>query len=424
LLNASPGQRVSDRLRKARILMSSTWTIGSGIAAALLIAHAGSAAANEARARALTAAYNASGSDLLKSFAATPGNIVLSPYSIGTAMAMVLAGARGETETEMLAALRHTLTRGEIGDANAATQAILAGYDKAREPKRAARLGIANALMLTRAGAEVVAADYAALLKDKFEAELFRGADLARVNGWVANRTEGKIPKLFDSLDPNSALVLLNAVYFKANWERAFNKTATRQEDFKLSASATVKVAMMHQSGDFAMQARPGFRAIRLPYGARGLSMVIVLPDAVDGAAALAKRLGAKDVAGLLGALGAPDRTDLALPRFKATFKASLAPTFRQLGMTRAFSPDADLSGISGNARVPLAIDQIEHSAVIEVEEQGTEAAAATGVSVTIASVAPPAQAFIVDRPFLFYIADAATGAILFQGRIADPRKG
>jgi serpin B len=379
------------------------------------------AAAGEAQNKALTSAYNALGQDLTRAFAAAPGNIVLSPYSIGTAMAMALSGARADTATEMTGVLKHTLKRHDIEVANGDVLAILNGYDKSK-----ATLKVANALMLTKVGGVVVAPSYVRLLKDKYGAEIFRNVGLDDVNAWVSNRTEGKIIKIFDRLDPNAALVLVNAVYFKGNWNATFPKSATADRDFNLSSSNKVKVPTMHQRGEFAVTAGPDYRAIRLPYGVEPLSMVIVLPNAIDGAAALAQRLGAAEVANLLTGLSTKSLIDLAMPRFKAESKASLVEAFKQMGMKRPFDSDqADFSGISGRPKheVSLNVDQIEHRAVIEVGEEGTEAAAATGVSVKARSRPSEVELFSIDRPFLFYITDDTTGAILFQGRIVDPRQ-
>jgi leukocyte elastase inhibitor len=379
------------------------------------------------QARALTAAYNASGHDLFKRLADKPGNILLSPYSIGTAMAMLLSGARGDTEKEMAAVLRHSLARPEIAEANGRALAILNGYDKAQLfSPRPARLRAANALMLTKAGGDIVAPSYAALLKDRYAAEVFRDADVARVNAWVSERTEGKIKKILDRLDPATALAVLNAVYFKASWQWTFRKADTRDEDFNLSASAKVRVPTMRQHGDFRVLAGSGYRAIQLPYSVKALSMVIVLPDTIDGATALARRLDAKEMARMLAGPKKTSPVALAMPRFKAAFKTSLVSVFREMGMTRPFDEGrADFSGITGGATsaAPIVIDQVVHSAVIEVDEEGTEAAGATVGSAVVVSAPPPPQIFNIDRPFLFYIVDDATGAILFLGRISDPRQ-
>jgi serpin B len=443
----------------------------AGCAAAVslvLLLPAGGAAQDTVQARPLTEAYNASGEGLFKQF--PPGNVVFSPYSIGTAMAMALAGARGETEREMIAALKQRLSRPEIDAANAAVLSILNGYDKSAAPptcppgmrvserrceaspgangrcqfpaKRegelcvapptyppSAKLSVADALMLTRHGS-VVAKSYQELLKDKYAAEVFRNATLDDVNGWVGRKTQGKIDRILDRLDPDSAAVLLNAVYFKARWAAVFSKNATRDEPFNLTAAQKVTVPMMRQVGTFSSVARAGYRAVRLPYEVRALGMVIVLPDAVDGLEEISRRLGAADLSQLFAALRSSDaskRVDLALPRFKTSFKAELVKLFQQAGMIRAFDQEnADFSGVTGlpPSEVRLKISQILHRAVIDVMEDGTEAAAATAIELAVVSAPRPEnpEVFRVDRPFLFYIVDDATGAILFQGRIVDPR--
>jgi leukocyte elastase inhibitor len=417
--------------------------------------------------RLLGQAYNASGEGLFKRF--PPGNVVFSPYSIGTAMAMALAGARGETEREMLAALKQRLSRPEIDAANAAVLSILNGYDKSAAPPTcpagmrvndrrcegspganarcqfpaqregelcvaapiyppSAKLSVADALMLTRHGG-LVAKSYEELLKDKYAAEVFRNATLDDVNGWVSRKTQGKIDRILDYLEPDSAAVLLNAVYFKAKWAAVFSKNATTDEPFHVTPVQKVAVPMMRQVGTFNSVTRLGYRAVRLPYEVRALGMVIVLPDAVDGIDDVSRQMGAEELSQLFAALRSSDaskRVDLAVPRFKTSFKAELVKLFREAGITRAFNPkEADFSGMTGRppSEAPFAIGQILHRAVIDVMEDGTEAAAVTAITVRVAS-APTQQpeVFRVDRPFLFYVVDDATGAVLFQGRIVDPR--
>jgi serpin B len=415
--------------------------------------------------RALTGAYNASGQDLSKSFSATPGNIVFSPYSIGTAMAMVLAGARGETELQMAGVLRHALARDAVAEANARVLAILNVYDKSRSlpvcpegmqlagprcemqrssdarcpprtpledalcfatPERlpSAKVVVANALVLTRKDAPV-SSDFVALVKDKFAAELFQDAALAEINDFVAARTEGRIERILDQLDESSAAVLLNAVYFKAAWASAFSKENTREEPFSLAASQRVSVPMMHKRVTVPLVTRTGYRAVRLPYVVGAIGMVIVLPDAVDGVAKVGASIDAAELAELFEALrmSEPKAVSLALPRFKVTYKADLLLPLRSAGMTLAFDPaQADFSGVTGAAVGGLAIGQVVHRAVIEVQEEGTEAAAATAAVMVLTSAPSNQGTFRVDRPFLYYMVDDATGAILFQGRVVDPR--
>jgi serpin B len=283
--------------------------------------------------------------------------------------------------------------------------------------------------MLTKAGAGgVVSPDYVALLKDKYAAEVFKDAQLADVNAWVNRKTEGKIDKILDRLDPSAPAVLLNAVYFKAAWLSTFRKPNTKDEAFNLTPSAKVQVSTMHQTGSYAVMTYPGFRAIRLPYVVRSLSMVIVVPDRIDGVGELGQRLDAEGLSKLLADVRtAPfKRVELALPRFKATYKTELVGPFQQSGLTLPFDRRrADFSGMTGRpaSQGGLMIGQIVHRAVIEVEEEGTEAAAATAiVMVPTAAMPVTPEPFRVDRPFLFYLGDDSTGAILFQGRINDPR--
>jgi serpin B len=408
--------------------------------------------------RVLTAAYNASGQELSKTFSAAPGNIVFSPYSIGTAMAMVLAGARGETEHQMAGVLRHALARDDVADANARVLAILNGYDKtkalpvcpdgmqlaglrcevqrasdARCPPRtpledalcfttperlpSAKVAVANALVLTRKDAPV-SSEFIALVKSKFAAELFQDAGLAEINGFIAARTEGRIERILDQLDESSAAVLLNAVYFKAAWASAFSKESTREEPFSVSASQRVSVPMMHKRVTVPLVARKGYHAVRLPYVVGAIGMVVV--------AKVGASIDATELAALFEALrmSEPKAVSLALPRFKVTYKADLMAPLRSAGMTLAFDPvQADFSGMTGAAAgARLAIGQVVHRAVIEVQEEGTEAAAATAAVMVLTSAPSSQGTFRVDRPFLYYMVDDATGAILFQGRVVDPR--
>jgi serpin B len=419
--------------------------------------------------RALTAAYNESGQQLFKQFAKTPGNIVFSPYSIGTAMAMVLTGARGETEREMTSALKQSLARAGMDAANAAVLSILNGYDKSAaavcpagmqlndkscesaavtpgqcsypayldgnrcmaEPTvpRSATLSVANALMLSKLGA-LMSKDYAALLRDQYSAEIFENVTLDDVNGWVKRKTQGKIDGILDRLDPTTAAVILNAVYFKAKWASVFAKGATRDDAFNLSKAETIKVPMMRKVGPYALVAGDGYRALRMPYEVPALAMIVVLPDDIAGLAQVSDRLGDGEWASTFAKLrsATPRPVDLMLPRFKNSFRAGLVPLFKQAGMKLAYDPDrADFSGMTGRPRsqAQFAIGEILHRAMIDVMEDGTEAAAVTAVTVRATS-APTREVepevFRVDRPFLYYIVDDATGAILFQGRLADPR--
>lgn len=375
----------------------------------------------------LAEAYNRSGQDLFRAFAGQPGNIVFSPYSIGTAMAMVLSGARGETQTEMQQVLRHRLPTGEIDAANAKVLELLATYNSKAAGQPTAKLRIANALMLVNAAATVEPA-FEDTIRAQYGAEIFRGATIDTVNAWAKDKTEGKIERLLERLNPNDSHVLLNAVYFKAPWANAFSPSATRDRPFTLTNGEQINVPSMSQQGAFAIAKGDGYAAIRLPYAVDGLSMTIVRPDDVAGLDKLIAGLdGAKTDAILQSVRDAQKRNvALSMPRFKFEFKADLIAPFKSFGMSKVFDPaQSDLSGLTGKPRseAQSTIDQIVHRAVIEVAEEGTEAAAATAVVVTTRAMRQDdVERFTIDRPFLFFITDDKTGAILFEGRVSDPR--
>jgi serpin B len=291
-----------------------------------------------------------------------------------------------------------------------------------------AKLLAANALMLHKGG-DVIAPDYITLLKTRYAAEVFQQATLDDVNGWVARKTADMIPHMLDQLDPDASATLIDAVYFKARWASVFDKKLTKDEAFHLDRTQQADVPMMNQGGSFSLVSRGGYRAVRLDYEVGDLGLVIVLPDDVDGAAAVARRLDANTLTELFAALRdrkARKPVALAVPRFKSEYKANLVEPFRQMGMRKAFEPGAaDFSGMTKPGQGGLYLSTILHRAVIDVTEESTEAAAATAVVIPRTSVAPVAtqpEPFRVDHPFLFYLVDDTTGLILFQGRISDPR--
>jgi serpin B len=441
---------------------------GAAVAALLLgtIAPHSASAQERTPAQSIAAAYNSSGQQLSRRLSATANNLVFSPYSVGTAMAMTLAGARGDTEQEMAKVLRQSLAREQMGRASGSLQALLTSYDRSDKPpncppntkftgKRcegplnanqncfagytregdrcviapnfppSAKLATANALMIPKGGATVISQDYSALLARQFDAGLFQNVSLEDVNAWVSRRTEGKIDRILDQLDPNAAAVILNAIYFKAAWQYVFSRQNTRNEPFHLTRGQRVAVPTMQNTERLRVVARPGYRAIKLPYSVNALNMIVVLPNEIDGIQQVSARLDAAEFSQLHSSLRSanPRSVELALPLFKIATKTDLIKHFQQMGMRLPFGARADFSGMTGPNRSPLSISVIEHAAVIEVTEEGTEAAAATAVVLAPGAGAPQKpEPFRVDRPFLFFIVDDASGAILFQGRLLDPR--
>ena len=387
-------------------------------AAALLHAPARAEEASAGLAR----SYNRAGLALFAKLAAAPGNLVISPYGIGAAMAMAHAGAHGETALQMARVLDYTLDRQMIPAADRQLTAALTQ----RPADTGVTIRIANALHLTRFG-DRVAPSYKQLLSGPFGAELFSGSDLAAINDWVKRKTDGKIDSILSRLDPNSVCVILNAIYFKGAWAAPFNAKSTRPGDFHLSQDETVQVPMMRHNGRYRILHAPSFDAIAMPYKGGGLSMIVVLPKRVAARGQVAIGIDGKAADALIHDVAAapPENVALSMPKFKTAFAADLIPPFKGLGMTLPFDSNrADFSGITGSIKEAdrIHISQIRHKTFIDVDEAGTEAAAATAVEFGLRSAAPPAKAVHIDRPFLYLIADKASGAILFVGRVSDPR--
>ena len=354
--------------------------------------------------------------DLYGKLGATAGNLFFSPYSISSALGMTYAGARGNTAREMKDTLHFTLDQEKLHPAfKALNRDLTASADKTGQ-----KLNIANGLVLTGGN---VSAKFKEILKDNYAAEIFPG-QLAEINGWVKRKTGGKIDRILEELSPNSICVLLNAVYFKGEWESRFKKSDTREALFKVSADSKVKVPLMYQEGRFRHMDGGDFQAVSLPYKGDSLSMVVLLPNEVDGLASLEKQLTDQRLTEWLAELdrGKPRKVYLFLPKFKLETGYDLVGPFTGMGMKDAFAEGrADFRGM-GWPKGDLWIYQIKHKAVVEVNEEGTEAAGATAVEMTTKS-AHYDPVFRADHPFLFLIRDNKSGAILFMGRMANPGK-
>jgi serpin B len=294
--------------------------------------------------------------------------------------------------------------------------------------KRPFQLDVANALWGQKG--YPFRQPFLTLARDRYRAGLseldFRGnPEAARkfINTWVEKKTQDKIKDLMPngSIDGLTRLVLTNAIYFKGDWQSKFNKKATRPQKFSTGTGNSVKVPMMNQTTNrFGYYAGKSFQALEMPYQGKGLSMVVLLPNEADGLAAFEKTLTIDNLNRWLGGLGKSTKVQVALPKFKMTRAVKLNQVLAAMGMPRAFDPQrADLSGINGSKN--LYISGVYHQAFVDVNEEGTEAAAATGVSARTLS-RPRVTTFVADHPFVFLIRDLRSGAILFLGRVADPR--
>lgn len=351
---------------------------------------------------------------LYRELGANKGNLFFSPYSISSALGMTYAGARGNTADQMKKTLHFQLEQAALNSAFKGLNKKLMGTAR----KSGQKLSIANALVLTGSN---VSSGYKDILKNYYDAEIF-GGGLERINGWVKQKTEGKIDKILEQLSANSVCVILNAIYFKGAWEIQFDTKSTRDAPFSLSANAQVKVPLMYRKDTYKLLESETFQAISLPYKGKALSMVVLLPKSVDGLPAVEQQLTAGNLGGWLSRLDRqPDRkVSVYLPKFKLESGYDLVSPFQKMGMTDAFSPAADFTGM-GWQKGRLWIGQIKHKAFVEVNEEGTEAAAATAVEMVTKSMPVREPVFRADHPFFFMIRDNETGTILFMGRMANP---
>ena len=353
------------------------------------------------------------------------GNLFFSPESISTAFAMAYAGARGDTASEIAKALHFTLPPERL---HPAMGALLANLNAAHDGYQ---LRVADALWAEKD--YTFLDDYLKLTSTDYGAGFnrvdFKGApDAVRltINQWVEQQTADKIKDLLQPgvLTPAMRLVLTNAIYFKGNWQTQFDKAQTRDEDFHLSAAQTVKAPLMNLQGRFNYFNGGTFQVLEIPYKSGDLSMIVFLPNDVNGLSALEQSLTASSTQQWLGQLRPGSKVILTLPRFKMTQQFELAGTLGAMGMPQAFEKNvADFSGMTGKR--DLWISAAIHKAFVDVNEEGTEAAAATGIvmrSMAVTREQPPIV-FRADHPFLFLIRDNRSGGILFMGRVTDPTK-
>jgi serpin B len=348
------------------------------------------------------------------------GNLFFSPLSLTSALGMTSAGARGQTAAEMRKVLRFTLPEPTLHPALGKLVARLT------EKGGGQKLGVANALWV-RKGLALLPA-YLAQMKASYgaaprEIDYAKDPERARktINGWVERQTLEKIKDLLGpgDVDRGTRLVLTNAIYFHGLWAERFKKEETRDGPFWLTDKKSISTPLMRLAGKkLGYRKARGFTLLELPYKGDRTSMVVLLPDARDGLAAVEKQPWGQE---LFEGLRETKLQEVVLPRFKLTARYELAKVLETLGMKTAFGSKADFTGIAGK-KDPLQISKVIHKAFVDVNEEGTEAAAATAV--VMRAGGPPAAAprFVADHPFLFFIREKATGTILFVGRVVDPR--
>jgi serpin B len=370
------------------------------------------------------ARINAFARDFWQQLASAPGNVVVSPTSIAIAFAMVHAGAKGSTAAE-IAKVFHL--DGDANELHSGFADALARWEKNEdglETHVANRLFGEQTTKFERKYIELTDRVFGAKLEP---VDFQREHDDARqrINGWVAERTRDRIRDLLpaSAVAADTRLVLVNALYFKAVWTDQFMESATKDGDFHgPNGKRTAK--LMHRTGHYAFAKADGARMLALPYRHGEAELVVVLPDKVDGLAAIEKSLTA-DKLGAWAAATSRERVALALPKFKVDPAESLrlTPMLASMGLVKAFDAGAaDFTGIAP-AKEQLVLSEAMHKAFIAVDEKGTEAAAATAVGMRAGAAPPTGEPipFVVDRPFLFLVRDTTSGAVLFMGRVVDP---
>jgi serpin B len=346
-------------------------------------------------------------------------NIFVSPSSVAFALAMIYNGASGETQQAMAKALEvNGMSLPELNQANTTLRTALAGAD----PK--VQLNIANSLWARKGitfkpefikrnqdfyAAEVSALDFA-----------LPGAP-GTINNWVSQKTNGKITKIIDNIPSDAILYLLNAIYFKGNWAQQFDKSKTRAGRFTLLNGATKQQPMMSQTGRYRYFENDEVQAISLPYGAGSVSMYVFLPNKNSDLNKFLATLKAATWESWMSKFRSQDG-NITLPRFKLEYEVVLNNALRSLGMESAFDPQRanfrEMYAASPGANV--FIGEVKHKTFVEVNEEGTEAAAATSGGMRATSYMPPFN-MVVDRPFFCAIRDNQTGTILFMGAIVEP---
>ncbi len=363
--------------------------------------------------------------DLYRKLSATEGNTFFSPYSISTALAMTYAGARENTEKEMAKTLHSSLDQSKLHPAFAELQGMLGRIQEAGNIKVHTTnslwpqvdhpfLNGYLSLIEKHYGVSITAVDY--------RTEGTREAARQTINQWVEEKTENRIKDLIQArhLTDSTRLVLTNAIYFKGKWQNEFDPKDTKDAAFFVSPSKSIQVPTMHQEEEFAYAQVKSLHILEMPYRGNELSMLLLLPVRIEGLRELEQRLSVEDLRDWKAHLQ-QRKVIVFLPKFQMTFRAELKTTLQRMGMVDAFRwPGASFAGFDGDPNW-LYLGEVIHQAYVDVNEEGTEAAAATAVVGMMGGMPAPPPVFRADHPFLFLIQENSTGSILFMGRVANP---
>lgn len=372
------------------------------------------------QAREVAEANNQFAVDLFAAVRERAGNLLFSPLSVSTAFSMTSGGARGETAAQILSTLRLA----ELGERIHGGFGALLGVLAPTEAAPGYELSIASALWTN--DNHPFRPEYTQLVRTNYRAEVrnldFLKSDEARrtINEWVASKTRDRIQDLIppNVLNPATKLVLTNAICFKGRWKEEFKPSKTKNADFFATPGEKFSVPMMHRADTLRGLENDDVEVLELPYRGDAVRMIVILPRQKGELLKVESLLTAETLGGWIDGLRSAE-IDVALPKFKFVSEFRLDESLQKLGVRDAFGTAADFSGMDGTK--DLYIQAAIHKAFIDVNEEGTEAAAATGISIAQASL-PRRMKFRADHPFLFLIRDSRSGSILFMGRVADPR--
>ena len=346
-------------------------------------------------------------------------NVFVSPLSLHIALGMILNGANGQTAQEIQKTLN--LNAQTLAEANQTYQNLMENLPVVHSKQT---LQLANSVWYRNTFE--VATSFQDVLKQTFKAEVSAQdfndqTTVGNINNWASEKTNGKIPKVIDAIQPENEMFLLNALYFKADWQTQFKPENTVDSPFTLASGAETTVRMMHLNTELRRAFRPTFTAFELPYGGTGsgpaYAMTVLLPAQNTTADALMNSLTGADWKQLQADMAA-GKMDIGLPKFTLNYEIKLNDVLGKMGMPTAFTDQADFTKM--NPKGGLTLSFVKQNTFVAVDEKGTEAAAVTtgGISTTSA----PLQT-LCDRPFVFVIHEKTSGTVLFVGRIADPTK-
>jgi len=344
-------------------------------------------------------------------------NVMVSPLSISLALSMTLNGAVGNTNRNMISALGlYGLSVDEINRIYFDLVSVL----KKADPR--VKMGIVNSIWIKKE--YPVLESFITANQKYYDARVqsldFNQDALATINDWVSDKTKGKIPSIVNQISADEIMFLINAIYFKGKWQVQFDKSNTEDGPFTLSTGVSATVPLMMIKEHFGYSEQSGYRALKMPYGNGKFEMILLLPDDGKSADQLIQQLDPSVWDNLKTALASDRKVDVWLPRFKFSWDSELKDILSSLGMAVAFSKtEANFSKI--NASDQLYISKVKHKSFIEVNEEGAEAAAATSVAIGVMSMGPGGPRFHATRPFLFFITEEDTGAILFAGKVENP---